>query len=145
MTKAQYTSLAYHRLNYPDDHRVNFGIVEFMETLCEMEDLMLDLETEVSAQVIDFSGWNAVKDLSELESRHGDFLEEIKEAHWAITMGRLTRLDRYPGEEYSTQTQHAVCPFDFKANTRLVLSISIAAASISFFSLLTQLMSMVQF
>lgn len=160
-------SLAFHRLTYEDAAKVNNGIIEFMQSLCVLEEELLDLETRVTGQEIDLTGWEASKDLKKLEAEHNSFVQEIENGYQASVTGHLTRLDRYEGEKHSSRTQRKVPDYrtDFlrmishlqhladrigrridakrnSANSRLVLSASALAAAIALVSLTVSVVSL---
>lgn len=168
MNLAKYTSLAFDRLSYEGEAReVDNGIVEFMETLCAMEEEMLEFEVEVSKIEIDLTGLKSTQKLRAIEAQHSDYLQELTEAHEAILFGHLSRLERNPTEKYSNRTQHAVHDhredlremlnrleeiserigrrIDAKrnsANTRMVFTVAGLAAIISLLTLISQLIGL---
>lgn len=161
----EYRGLAFDRLDFQGEaHKVNDGIVEFMRALCELEGELLDLEMQVAEQDIDLTGWNATQELSPLESKQNEYVQEIKTAHYACVRGHLTRLERFDDEEHTRATQDRAYDhresflrviyhlqeladrigrrIDAKrntANTRLILSVSAIAAGLSMFSIAVQL------
>lgn len=169
MDTAKYRPLAYDRLSYEGEPRdVNEGIVEFMMTLCTIEDEMLEFEVEVSQLDIDLTGWRSTRNLGSVGERHSNYLQEIGDAHEAVLMGHLTRLDRNPAEDYSTRTQDRVPHFrdDFietigrleeisdrigrridakrsSANTRLVFTVAAIAAVLSVFTLVGEFLGLI--
>lgn len=169
MNLAKYTSLVFDRLSFEGDARnVDNGIVEFMETLCAIEDELLEFEVEVSKIEIDWTGIRASRRLEAVESQQSEYLNELSEAHEAILLGHLTRLERNPAEKYSSgRTQHEVSKYqsdlqsmvsrledilerigrrvDAKrnsANSRMVLTVAAIAGIVSLFALIGQLIGL---
>lgn len=169
MNTGKYDSLVYDRLSYDGEPReINDGIVEFMATLCSIEDEMLEFEVEVSKLDIDLTGWRSTRNLGSVEERHSDYLQNIRDAHEAVLMRHLTRLDRNAGEKHSMRTQEEVPHFqddlmatigrleeisdrigrriDAKrssANTRLVFTVAAIAAVLSIFTLAGQFLELI--
>lgn len=166
---AKYRSLAFDRLSYEGDARsVDDGVVEFMEALCEMEEELLEFEVEVSKLDIDLTGWESTEKLGDVEERHSAYLQEISDAHDAVLLGHLTRLDRNPAEKHGPRTQEQVPKYrndlretigrledisnrigrriDAKrnsANTRLVFTVATIAAVISVVTLISQFLGLI--
>lgn len=169
MNISKYRSLAYDRLSYEGEPRdVNKGIVEFMAVLCAIEDELLEFEVEVSKLDIDLTGWRSTQSLGSIEEKHSSYLQEISDAHGAVLMGHLTRLDRNPAEDHTARTQEQVPRFqddlrstigrleeisdrigrriDAKrssANTRLVFTVAAIAATLSVLTLIGQFFGLI--
>lgn len=158
------TAIAYHRLSYSgDDRDVDNSVVEFMETMCELENDLLEFEGIISRQDIGLSGLRGSRELGNLERRHADFVDELQQAYRGIVTGRFTELDRYPAEKHHDRSRYEIFTYrnDFlriyarleeiadrigrridgkrnSANSRLVFSISCIAVILAVLSLISQ-------
>lgn len=157
---SRFTPVSYQRLGGPDPDAVDNSVVEFMETLCEFEERLLQFEGEVAAHEIGLTGLQASTGLSSLEQSHYDQVTQIRDAYEAVVTGHLKEFSQYPAEHYHHRTKNEV--FDYRhhllemivrlesisdrigrridakrnsANTRLVFSVSCIAVVIALISL----------
>lgn len=86
------------------------SVVEFMETLCELENYLLVFEEDFSRQRLRVTGLSGTRELGDLERRHPEYVDELQRAYRGIVTGRFTELNRYLSEnnhDWSRYEMHA--------------------------------------
>lgn len=152
-------AIAYNVLNAGDN--ADKGVVAFMDALLEIEEELVNIESEVADLIIDVTGYQAQSDLTEFESEYVRIAHKISTAKKAIFSHRLHDLERYNSDFHTNRTRNALIDYIQKfiekineleqmsgrisnriqskrnsANSRLIATISGAAVAISTITLL---------